>query len=216
MSADCAEPARPRPYTVGLTGGIASGKTTVANLFAARGAVVIDTDQIARDVVEPGWPALAQIVATFGGGVLDPAGRLDRRRLRQIVFADPVRRHQLESILHPAIRAELAARAAAAVGPYQIHVIPLLVEGGRREGLDRVLVVDCDPGQQLARLLSRDAETVEQAKAIIAAQVDRQRRIEAADDVIRNDGSPEDLARRVDELHGHYLDLASRNRRTAT
>jgi len=212
VSAGCAEPARPRPYTVGLTGGIASGKTTVANLFAARGAVVIDTDQIARDVVEPGSPALAQIVAAFGAGVLDPAGRLDRRRLRQIVFADPARRRQLESILHPAIRAELAARAAAAVGPYQIHVIPLLVEGGRREGLDRVLVVDCDPAQQLARLLSRDAETVAQAEAIIATQADRQRRIEAADDVIRNDGRPEDLARRVGELHRLYLDLAGRNR----
>ncbi len=212
MSVGCAEVSRPRPFTVGLTGGIASGKTTVANLFAARGAVVIDTDQIARDVVEPGRPALVQIVAAFGARVLDPSGRLDRRCLRQIVFADPALRRQLESILHPAIRAELAARAAAAVGPYQIHVIPLLVESGRREGLDRVLVVDCDPRQQLERLLSRDAETVEQAEAIIAAQVDRQRRLEAADDVIRNDGSADDLAQRIDELHRCYLELARRNR----
>ncbi|MFO1375854.1 MAG: dephospho-CoA kinase [Steroidobacteraceae bacterium] len=212
MSADCAETPRRRAFTVGLTGGIASGKTTVANLFAARGAVVIDTDQIARDVVEPGQPALDRIATAFGPGVLDVSGRLDRRGLRQIVFADPAKRRLLEEILHPAIRAELAARALAADGPYQIHVVPLLVESSRREGFDRILVVDCPPDRQLARLLQRDAETVEQAESIIAAQVDRERRLQAADDVIRNDGTPEDLSRRVDEIHQLYLSLASRNR----
>jgi len=212
VSAACVEPAGRRAFTVGLTGGIASGKSLVANLFAEHGAVVIDTDQIARDVVQPGRPALAQIVTAFGAEVLDWDGGLDRRRMRQTVFADPNRRLQLEAILHPAVRAELACRAAAADGPYQIHVIPLLVESGRREGLDRVLVVDCAPDQQLARLLSRDAETVAQAEAIIAAQADRESRLKAADDVIRNDGKPAELARQVDELHRLYLSLASRDR----
>ena len=212
MSAACVEPAGRRTFTVGLTGGIASGKSTVANLFAEHGAVVIDTDQLARDVVQPGRPALAAIVAAFGPDVLGPDGELDRRLVRQMVFADPGRRRQLEAIVHPAIRAELAVRAAAADGPYQIHVIPLLVESGRREGLDRILVVDCAPDQQLARLLTRDAESVAQAKAIIAAQVDREKRMAAADDVIRNDGTPADLARRVAELHRLYLSLAIEDR----
>jgi len=212
VPAGCAEAPHRRAFTVGLTGGIASGKTTVANLFAERGAVVIDTDQIARDVVEPGRPALARITAAFGPGVLDASGRLDRRGLRQIVFADPSKRRLLEEILHPAIRAELAAQAAAADGPYQIHVVPLLVESSRREGFDRILVVDCSPERQLARLLERDAETVAQAESIIAAQADREQRLQAADDVIRNDGTPDDLSRRVDELHQLYRTLASRNR----
>ena len=127
---------------IALTGGIASGKTAVADLFAQLGIPVIDTDQIARDVVEPGQPALAQIAQSFGAEVLDASGRLDRARMRERVFSDPAQRKLLESILHPAIREELARRSQAARGPYQIHVIPLLVESGQRGNYDRVLVVD--------------------------------------------------------------------------
>src|SRR5690606_22462623 len=133
--------------------------------FAELGVTVIDTDQLARDVVEPGTPALAQIVQTFGPKVLDASGRLDRRRMRERVFANPEDRKRLEAITHPAIRAELAARSKAATGPYQIHVIPLLVEGGQRPGIDRVLVVDCPTEDQVSRLMNRDGSTVDIGRA---------------------------------------------------
>lgn len=197
---------------VGLTGGIASGKSTVADRFAARGVAVLDADQVARDVVERGQPALARIVDEFGPGVLGADGRLDRRALRRIVFADSERRRLLESILHPVIRAEMARRAAKAEGAYQIHMIPLLVEGRGREGLDRILVVDCSPEIQLQRLLARDAESAAQARAIIAAQADRTTRLRAADDIIHNDGPPDALERQVEMLHQRYLSLARPDR----
>ncbi len=210
-SADAAS-TPPRPFVVGLTGGIASGKSTVAERFAARGVTVLDADQVARDVVEPGQPALDEVIHAFGPGILGPDGRLDRRTLRQIVFADPERRRRLEAILHPAIRAAMASRAAAAPGPYQIHMIPLLVEGRGRDGLDRVLVVDCPAEVQLQRLMTRDAESAAQARSIIAAQADRDTRLRAADDVIRNDGPPEALDRQVEVLHRLYLSLARSDR----
>jgi dephospho-CoA kinase len=194
---------------IGLTGGIASGKSTVAGLFAAHGVPILDTDQIARDVVEPGEPALDAVVAAFGQTVLAPDGRLDRRALRARVFTDASARARLEAILHPVIRAELARRSAAAGGPYQVWVIPLLVEGDRVDHVDRVLVVDCPAEVQLARLRARDGETEASARAMVAAQASRERRLAAADDVILNDGAQEDLAARVAELDAKYRALAA-------
>ena len=206
-------PQASEPFIVGLTGGIASGKTTVANLFADLGVTVIDTDQLARDVVEPGTPALAQIVAAFGPEMLDQTGRLDRRRMRDRVFASPKDRKLLESITHPAIRAELARRSGSAQGPYQIHVVPLLVEGGgKRFGMDRVLVVDCPTDHQLSRLVQRDSSTPEQARQILAAQATREQRLSAADDVITNIGELAALKPQVHALHERYLTLAQSKR----
>lgn len=192
------------PFRIGLTGGIASGKSTVADLFARRGVPVLDTDRIARDVVEPGEPALAAVVAEFGRGILGSDGRLDRAALRARIFAEPEARRTLEAILHPAIRAELARRSASADGPYQVLVIPLLVEGGRIDLVDRVLVVDCPVEVQLERLRARDGETPESAAKILAAQASRDERLAAADDVIVNAGSPEELAAQVAALDFEY------------
>jgi dephospho-CoA kinase len=204
--------ARPRiPYRVGLTGGIASGKTTVANLFAALGVPVIDSDEIARAVVAPGEPALQAIVRRFGPGVLQPDGSLDRRRLRSLAFADPAARRDLEAITHPAIRAEMDRRSAAAGGDYQILAIPLLVEGGGRGRVDRVLVVDCPEELQLRRVMARDGSSEAEARAMIAAQVDRQTRLAAADDVILNDGDMGPLRQRVRVLHAQYRAAARRD-----
>lgn len=197
-----------RPLLIALTGGIASGKSAVARLFENLGVPVLDTDQIARDVVEPGMPAFAEIVTAFGRDILDASGRLDRRSLRDRVFADPEQRRLLESITHPAIRAELARRSAAAAGAYQIHVIPLLVEGGRGDAYDRVLVVDCPEEQQIERLMARDKSNAEQARNILAAQATREQRLEAADDVIVNTGTLADLEQFVLTLHQNYQRLA--------
>ena len=145
------------PLLIALTGGIASGKTAVADLFAKLDVPVLDTDQIARDVVAPGMPALGRLVAQFGPEILDAQGRLDRVRMRERVFGNPEQRHKLEAITHPAIREELARRSAAAGGDYQIHVIPLLVETGRADAYDRVLVVDCPEEAQMARLMARES-----------------------------------------------------------
>jgi dephospho-CoA kinase len=193
---------------IALTGGIASGKTAVAELFAQLGVPVLDTDQIARDVVAPGMPALGQLVAEFGPEILDAQGRLDRARMRERVFGDPAQRRKLEAITHPAIRAELAQRSAAAGGDYQIHVIPLLVESGRTEAYDRVLVVDCPEQMQMARLMARDSSSREQAAEILAAQASREERLNAAHDVIENTGTLADLQRSVQILHRNYALLA--------
>ena len=190
---------------IGLTGGIASGKSTVAQRFADLGVPVIDTDDIARDVVAPGQPLLSELAATFGKELLQVNGTLDRRALRQIVFADPAARLRLESLLHPVIRAELAARSAAAGGPYQVLVIPLLVEGGRKIDVDRILLVDCPEDLQIARVLKRDQSSEAEARAILAAQSSRQARLAAADDVIVNNGDLAKLTAAVDELHARYL-----------
>ena len=201
---------RPAPFRVALTGGIASGKSTVADLFARHGVPLIDTDVIAREVVEPGQPALAEIVSVFGPAVLDGEGRMDRRRMRDYVFNDPAARKRLEGILHPAIRAEMERQSAAARGPYQVLVIPLLTESGRRDHIDRVLVVDAPEELQIARLMQRDHVQREQALAALAAQAKRDARLEFADDVIVNDGDPAALTARVDALHREYLRLATR------
>jgi dephospho-CoA kinase len=197
-----------RPLSVGLTGGIASGKTTVAKLFAARGIVVIDTDAIAREIVAPGRAALGRIVETFGRGVLDSSGALDRRRMRTLVFTDPAQRGRLEAILHPLIVDEMTRRSAQAQGPYLVLVIPLLAETGSRTYVDRVLVVDCPVEVQVARLLARDAEDERQALAMIASQATREQRLALADDVISNDGDLRKLEAQVEALDGKYRELS--------
>jgi dephospho-CoA kinase len=195
---------------IALTGGIASGKSAVAEEFAKLGVPVLDTDQIARDVVAPGSPALGQLVAEFGPEILDGNGRLDRAHMRERVFDDPEQRRKLEAITHPAIRAELARRSAEAGGDYQIHVIPLLVETGRADAYDRVLVVDCPEEAQLQRLQARDGSSREQAEEILAAQVSREERLDAAHDVIENTGTLADLQRFVQTLHRNYELLAQK------
>jgi dephospho-CoA kinase len=202
-------PLSPRPLCIGLTGGIASGKTLVSRQFAALGVPVIDTDELAREVVAPGSEGLAAVVARFGAGVLAGDGSLDRRALRAHVFADPQARRDLEGITHPRIRALVEARAAAAGGAYQVIVIPLLVESGRRTTVDRVLVVDCPESLQLERLLAAAAVACEQAEAILAAQASRAQRLAAADDVIVNTGAPDAVAAEVAALHQRYLALSA-------
>ena len=193
---------------VGLTGGVASGKSTVADEFGALGIPVLDTDKIARQVVAPGSDGLRQIEAAFGREVLSEDGGLDRARLRALVFADAEARQTLESITHPLIRQELVRQASNAVGPYQIHVIPLLVEAGLEGQVDRVLLVDCPVALQIERLRARDGETDESARRILAAQASREARLSAADDVLVNDGAPSALIAAVASLDRFYRRLA--------
>lgn len=200
---------------VALTGGIASGKSVVANEFARLGAPVIDTDILAREVVEPGQPALAQLVAHFGPDILDGSQRLDRTRMRERVFQDAEARRYLESVLHPAIRArqeQLALQRADA--PYQIHVVPLLVETGTAHRFDRVLVVDCPREIQRERLIRRDGSTAELAERILDAQTDRAQRLAIADDVIDNQQDLNMLMTQVQTLHERYLQLSQTKRST--
>jgi len=191
-------------YRVALTGGIACGKSTVANLFAALGITIVDTDLLAREVVAPGSPLLAQVAEHFGPQVLQPDGSLDRARLRDIVFANPAERQWLEQLTHPAIRELTDRRCAKAKGPYVMVAIPLLIETGGTARFDRVLVVDCDPAIQLARLQARDGSTREQAARMLAAQVTREQRLAAADDVIQNNGDIAALRDQVEKLHLMY------------
>jgi dephospho-CoA kinase len=199
---------RPR-LRIGLTGGIASGKSTVAQRFRELGIPVIDADEAARAVVAPGRPGLAQIVEQFGPGVLSASGMLDRRALRERIFADPPARSRLEAILHPLIRAEMSQLADEASGPYLVMAIPLLVEGGPRADLDRILVVDLDESTQLARILARDGSSVTEARAILAAQASRAERLAAAHDILENTGSIDDLRRGVDRLDRRYRGIAA-------
>ena len=201
-----------RAYRVGLTGGIASGKSTAAKFFGALGVPILDSDQIARDVVEPGQPPLGRLVERFGPSILTPDGHLDRPALREIVFSDPRARADLEALTHPAIGAAMEARSAAAGGPYQILVIPLLVEKNLSAHVDRVLVVDCEEQLQLKRLRAREGSTLEQARAILNAQASRAARLKAADDVIHNDTDLNAVREQVAALHARYLDLAQQAR----
>jgi dephospho-CoA kinase len=196
---------------VGLTGGIASGKSLVAEELAARGAVVIDSDVLAREVVEPGTEGLAAVVERFGEGVLH-AGRLDRARLGQIVFADPESRRDLERIVHPAVRARAAElEQAAPPDAVVVHVIPLLVETGQQDRFDIVVVVDVDPEIQLARLVARDGLDAADAQARLAAQASREQRRAVADIVIDNGGSVTDLKARIVPLWQELTSAGARN-----
>ena len=198
-----------RKFRVGLTGGIASGKSTVANLFVALGATLVDTDLLAREVVAPGSPLLAEIATHFGAGILQPDGTLDRGRLRDKVFSDPAERGWLEALTHPAIRALTDQRCDSATGSYVIVAIPLLAETHGADRFDRVLVVDCDPELQIARLQARDGTTRAQAAQMLAAQASREQRLAVADDVIRNDGDLASLRDQVEKLHRSYTMAAS-------
>src|SRR5215212_1635926 len=172
--------------TIGLTGGVGCGKSTIADLFQRQNVPVIDADIIARDLVAPDSRILRDIVAAFGEGILLPDGQLNRRKLRRIAFEQPENRRRLENILHPAMRSEILARKGMSSTPYCLVVIPLLVESGMIDLVDRVLVVDCDEAQQIARVTARDSCTADEVRAIIASQASRDTRLAAADDVILN------------------------------
>lgn len=205
---------RPEVFTVVLTGGIASGKTVVSNHFARLGVPVIDTDVIARQVVEPGQPALRQIEREFGPEFLDAEGRLDRRRMRDAVFADETCRARLEAILHPLIAEEALRQVRMAEYPYCLLVIPLYAESGRWPWIDRVLVVDVPESIQIERLTHRDQIGREHAEAMLSAQAGRESRLALADDVIDNTGSPSTLEDQVATLHKKYLHLTRKNTST--
>lgn len=199
-------------YFIGLTGGIASGKSALEKAFAAHGIVVADADQLAREVVAPGEPALAAVVERFGRDVLQADGQLDRAALRVRVFGDPDQRRALEAILHPAIRARLEAICRAAPGPYAIATVPLLTEGGGRAAypwLHRILVVDTPAAVQKARLMQRDGIDATLADQMMAAQASRAERLALADDIVVNDGDIHHLQHAADALHLRYLALAT-------
>lgn len=195
-------------YIVGLTGGIGSGKSAVAARFRARGILVVDADQAARAVVEPGTPALAAIAEHFGAGVIQADGTLDRAALRRLVFDDAAERRWLEQLLHPRIGEWLRARLAEAPGPYAILESPLLFEGTQHRMVQRSLLVDVPEEVQVARAAARDGNSPEQIRAIMAAQLSREERRARADDCIDNSGPPEALDAQVEALHRRYVALA--------
>ncbi len=196
-------------FVVGLTGGIGSGKSAASARFETHGITVVDADQASRTVVQPGQPALALIAEHFGVGILDASGALDRAQLRQKIFADPAERQWLEALLHPRITIEIFRSLQAATSPYALLVSPLLLEAKQDTLSQRVVVVDVDETTQLTRTMSRDANSEQQVRAIMAAQIGRAERLARAQDVIRNEGSLEDLHRQVDALHERYLQLAA-------
>ncbi|UCC55326.1 MAG: dephospho-CoA kinase [Gammaproteobacteria bacterium] len=204
------EPVR-RPLVIGLTGGIGSGKSVVAKLFSRRDVPVIDADRIARDLVEPGTPALETIINTFGPDYLQPDGQLDRNRLRRLVFTDPALRHQLESILHPLIRNNIKELINSIREPYCIVVIPLLLETGQSDLVDRILVIEAPEETRIDRVARRDRLPADEIHAILQSQTDRETRLAAADDVIVNAGTIDELAEKVQTLHETYLALAAAN-----
>jgi dephospho-CoA kinase len=199
----------PRPPRVGLTGGIASGKSTVSHLFEALGVPVLDADIIAREVIAPGTPLLTTLFERFGPGIRSHDGSLDRTALRHLVFSDPGRRRELDSLMHPAIRARTEQLAALAPGAYQLHVVPLLFETHAQGRYDRILVVDCPEKLQLARMLARDGMSDTEARAMLSSQTNRAERLASADDVILNDGTLKALPPRVAALHARYLALSA-------
>ena len=199
-----------RPLRIGLTGGIASGKSVVTQRFAELGVPVIDADVASRAVVEPGSIGLQQVIQRFGPQILGPHGELNRTALRTEIFGDPKLRKELEGILHPLIRTYMEQRAKDVVSPYLIMAIPLLIESGSaRERVDRILVIDAEETSQLHRLIERDGSSMQQARAILSSQAARATRLAAADDVLLNDGTVTDLRQAVDRLHQRYLSLAN-------
>ena len=204
------------PLVVGLTGGIGSGKTTVASLFSQAGVPVIDADELARELVVPGEPAFDEIVSVFGTDLVSPCGMLDRSKLRALVFRNATKRKRLEAILHPRIRCEMERRLSAINASYCLLVIPLLFETDQVELVDRVLVVDAPREQQIRRTQGRDGVTRRSVEGILRAQLSQRERLERADDVIRNDSDLAHLEKQVQALHGRYLqrsggDLPGRN-----
>lgn len=198
-------------FVVGLTGGIGSGKSAATEYLARRGITIVDADLASRVVVEPGQPALDAIVDRFGVPVLQDDGTLNRRALRDIVFSDEQARRDLEAITHPAIGAELRRRIHASDSPYTVLVSPLLLEGSQKDMTHRVLVIDATPELQIQRTVSRDSVPETQVQAIMKAQLDRERRLAMADDVVENHGPLEALHDRLEELHRFYLELAGRH-----
>nr|WP_220273221.1 dephospho-CoA kinase [Pantoea ananatis] len=192
-----------------MTGGIGSGKSTIAGYFAASGVDIIDADVIAREVVEPGTPALQAIIERYGDAILTEQGTLQRSRLREIIFSTPDEKTWLNALLHPLINARTQQLKAQAASPYVLWVVPLLVENRLQRQADRVLVVDTDEETQLRRTLQRDNVSLEQAKRILAAQATRQQRLDCADDIIDNSGAPEKALPQVAKLHQLYLKLAA-------
>jgi len=195
-------------FTVVMTGGIASGKTSASDLFASHGVPILDTDLAARAVVEPGQPALNEIKMTFGNDVITASGELDRAALREIIFEQPEKRCELEAILHPKIRAHINEQKNQLDAAYCIIVVPLYLESGRGYEADRILVIDVPTDLQRERLAKRDNTSPEQIEQILKSQATREERLSAADDVIDNTASPESLAARVAELHQQYLSQA--------
>jgi len=196
-------------FVVGLTGGIGSGKSAAADEFARLGATVVDTDAIAHELTGKGGAAVAGIEKLFGGGFLDGSGGMNRKKMRDHVFADPAAKRSLEALLHPMIREESARRIAAATGPYVVHVVPLLVESpDYRRRVDRVLVVDCPEQTQLERVRARSALSEDEVRRIMGSQVPRAERLAAADDVIDNGGSRDALRTQVAALHQKYLQFS--------
>ncbi len=197
-------------FVIGLTGGIGSGKSVVAEMFARCGAVIVDTDAIAHELTAPGGAAIDAIRDAFGPDFIAPDGSLDRTRMRALVFRDPRSRRRLERILHPKIRAESAARIAAATGPYAVLVVPLLVESGLdRRRYQRVAIVDCEERVQIERVMQRSRLPEDEVRRILASQVSRRERLDAADDIIDNSGTLAGLQAQVDRLPRMYLALAA-------
>ena len=189
-----------RPFVVAVTGGVASGKSTVTDHFTARGVPVIDADAVARELVEPGEPALAEIETAFGAGVIRADGTLDRRAMRGRVFGDVTQRRRLESILHPRVEQRMRELVESVDAPWVVLAIPLLAEVGRYDFIDHVVVVDAPIEAQLARLERRDGVTPDIARAMVAAQASRAERLAIADTVVSNGGSVEQLLANVDRL----------------
>ena len=195
---------------VGLTGGIGSGKSAAADEFERLGATVVDTDAIARELTAPGGAAIPEVKRQFGSTFLDASGAMNRTRMRDLVFSDPAEKQRLEALLHPMIRAESARRIASATGRYAVHVVPLLIESaGHRERVGRVLVVDCPEELQISRVRQRSGLPESEVRRIIAAQIQRDKRLAAADDVIDNSGTISALQQQVQKLHETYLKLAA-------
>jgi len=199
------------PFVVVLTGGIASGKSAVSDMFSEKGVPVIDTDVIARQIVQAGSPALKQIAVQFGPDFIDPDGNLDRRKMREAIFSDPEMKIRLESILHPAIAAEALRQVSQCPKPWCLLVVPLLAESGRYSWINRVLVVDVSESVQIERVMARDHISREQAEAILIAQAGRKERLALADDVIDNSGSLQDLKSKVSSLYDKYTTLAEKH-----